>query len=134
MYETLAIMAAFIFLYSITSGGLERTPINGAIVFTAFGLFFGPVGLGLLSLDVNEEGLRTLAEMTLALLLFIDAANANLSVLKQSFRIPTRLLLFALPLIILLGFGAGVVIFSGLTLLEFAILATMLAPTDAALG
>ena len=134
MYETLAILAVFVFLYSITSGGLERTPINGAIVFTAFGLLFGPLGFDLLKLDVDVEGVRTLAEMTLALILYIDAANANLGVLKQSFRIPTRLLLFALPLIILLGFGAGILIFKDLTLIEVAILATLLAPTDAALG
>ena len=31
-------------------------------------------------------------------------------------------------------FGTGVLVFGGLTLLEIAILATMLAPTDAALG
>ena len=43
MYETLAIMAVFVFLYSITSGGLERTPINGAVAFTAFSLVFGPL-------------------------------------------------------------------------------------------
>lgn len=134
MYETLAIMAVFVFLYSITSGGLERTPINGAVVFTAFGLVFGPLGFDLLELDVGTEGFRTLAEMTLALILFIDAANADFGVLKQSFRIPTRLLLFALPLIILLGFGAGILIFNDLTLIEIAILATLLAPTDAALG
>jgi NhaP-type Na+/H+ or K+/H+ antiporter len=134
MYATIAILAVFVFLYSITSGGLERTTINGAIVFTAFGLAFGPLGFNFLSLDVGAEGLRTLAEMTLALVLFIDAANANLGVLKQSFRIPTRLLLFALPLIILLGFGAGILVFEELTMLEVAILATLLAPTDAALG
>jgi len=33
-----------------------------------------------------------------------------------------------------LGFGVGVLMFDGLTLLEIAIIATMLAPTDAALG
>ena len=38
MYENLAILGAFVFLYSIASGGLERTPINGAVLFTAFGL------------------------------------------------------------------------------------------------
>jgi NhaP-type Na+/H+ or K+/H+ antiporter len=37
-------------------------------------------------------------------------------------------------LTILLGFGVGVILFRQLTLLEIAILATMLAPTDAALG
>ena len=134
MYENLAIMAVFVFLYSIACGGLEKTPISGAIVFTAFGLAVGPLGLDLLTLEVEAEGLSTLAEVTLALLLFADAANANLDELKHFSRIPLRLLLIGLPLTILLGFGAGTVLFSGLTLLEIAVLATMLAPTDAALG
>ncbi len=134
MYEHLAILAVFVFLYSITAGGLERTPINGAVVFTAFGLAFGPLGLGLLDIDVDAEGLRTLAEVTLALVLFADAANSDLGVLKQSARLPRRMLLIGLPLTILLGFGAGVALFGELTLLEIAILATLLAPTDAALG
>jgi NhaP-type Na+/H+ or K+/H+ antiporter len=134
MYETLAILAVFIFLYSITGGGLERTPINGALIFTAFGLTLGPLGLGVLDLDVGKEGLRTIAELTLALVLFTDAANANLGVLKKNIGIPQRLLLIGLPLTILLGFGIGVLVFDGLTLLEIAVLATLLAPTDAALG
>ena len=134
MYQDLSILAAFLFLYSVVAGRLERTPINGAIVFAAFGLAFGPLGLGLLSLDVDAEGLRALAELTLALVLFTDAANADLAVLKKSIGIPQRLLLIGLPLTILLGFGIGVLLFDGLGLLEIAILATMLAPTDAALG
>ncbi len=134
MYENMAILAVFVFLYSIACGGLERTPINGAVVFVFLGLVFGPLGLGLLVLKVDAEALSTLAEMTLALVLFTDAANANLGELKHSFYIPLRLLLIGLPLTILLGFGTGVILFNGLTLLEIAILATMLAPTDAALG
>lgn len=43
-------------------------------------------------------------------------------------------MLFGLPLTILLGIAAGLLVFNGLTLLEVAVLATMLAPTDAALG
>ena len=35
MYENLAILAAFVFLYSLVSGGLEKTPFNGAVVFAA---------------------------------------------------------------------------------------------------
>ncbi len=134
MYGNLAILGTFIFLYSVTSGGLEKTPINGAIVFTAFGLVFGPLGLDLLTLKMEAEGLSTLAELTLALLLFTDAANADLEKLKHFYSIPLRLLLIGLPITILFGFGVGFVLFGGLTLLEIAILATMLAPTDAALG
>jgi len=134
MYTDLTIIVLFIFVYSAVAGGLERTPIAGPIVFTVFGVAFGPVGLGWLSIDVDLEGLRTLAELTLALVLFADAANADLSVLGKSWRIPERLLLIGLPLTILLGFGFGVLLFQELGLLEIAILATMLAPTDAALG
>jgi NhaP-type Na+/H+ or K+/H+ antiporter len=134
MYENVAILGTFIFLYSIVSGGLEKTPINGALVFTGFGLLVGPLGLDLLTGDIDSEGLSTLAELTLAVLLFVDAASANLDELKRFSGIPVRLLLIGLPLTILLGFGTGVVLFGELGLLEIALLATMLAPTDAALG
>ncbi|MHC4525892.1 MAG: cation:proton antiporter domain-containing protein, partial [Planctomycetota bacterium] len=134
MYQNLAILCAFIFVYSVLSKGLERTPINGAVVFAAFGLAVGPFGLNLLKMDMTAEGLRTLAELTLAFVLFADASNADLGVLKKTFRIPQRLLVIGLPLTILLGFGAGVFLFDTLTLFEVAILATLLAPTDAALG
>jgi len=134
MYADLTILALFVFVYSAVAGGVERTPVTGPIVFTAFGLALGPVGLGWLHLDVDQEGLRTLAELTLALVLFTDAANADLSVLGKSWRIPERLLGMGLPLTIVLGFAVGVLLFRDLGLLEIAILATMLAPTDAALG
>jgi len=134
MYESLAILGAFVFFYSLVAGGLERTPVSGAIVFTAFGLVLGPLGLGLLQLDIDTEGLRSLAELTLALVLFTDASNANLEVLKKNIRLPPRLLLIGLPLTIVLGFAVGVLLLGNLTLFEVAILAIMLAPTDAALG
>jgi NhaP-type Na+/H+ or K+/H+ antiporter len=134
MYENLAIVAAFIFFYSLSSGGLEKTIFSGAIVYIAVGFILGPLGLGVLNLTIGTEGLRLLAELSLAMILFTDAASANLRELKRSFHIPQKLLLIGLPLTIVLGFGAGVVVFDGLGLLEIAIIATMLAPTDAALG
>jgi len=72
--------------------------------------------------------------LTLALVLFTDAAGADMGVLRRTEALPTRLLLIGLPLTILLGFGAGVILFEKLSMFEVALLATMLAPTDAALG
>ncbi|MGH0032198.1 MAG: cation:proton antiporter, partial [Myxococcota bacterium] len=69
-----------------------------------------------------------------ALVLFTDAADADLGVLRGSLRIPRRLLLAGLPLTILLGFAAAALLLPGLSVLEALVLATMLAPTDAALG
>ena len=70
MYGTLAILGAFAFVYSVAAGRLEKTPVNGPVVFLAFGILAGPYGLGLLDLNVSGEGLRTVAELTLALVLF----------------------------------------------------------------
>lgn len=134
MYGTLAILAAFAFVYSVVASRLEKTPVSGAVVFLAFGLVTGPTGLGWLGLDVDSDTLQTVAEWTLALILFTDSASANLATLRRSFRIPQRLLLIGLPLTIASGFGVGMLLFPHLPLLTVAVLATMLAPTDAALG
>lgn len=56
----------------------------------------------------NPDQLRVLADLTLALVLFIDAANADLSVLRKQFKIPSRMLLIGLPGVILLGFGFAI--------------------------
>ena len=98
------------------------------------GLICGVHGLGILQLDVDNEGIKRLAEFTLALVLFSDSSNANLGVLRSVMGIPARLLLIGLPLTIAAGFGIGVLTFDQLSLVEIALLATMLAPTDAALG
>ena len=134
MYGTLAVLAVFAFVYSVVASRLERTPVSGPVVFLAFGILAGPHVLGLLDLRVGGEGLRTVAELTLALVLFTGSANADLATLRRTFRIPQRLLLIGLPLTIAFGFGVGRLLFPDLPLLTVAILATMLAPTDAALG
>jgi NhaP-type Na+/H+ or K+/H+ antiporter len=134
MYQDLAILALFILVYSSVAGRVERTWISGPIVFTIFGLLIGPVGLDLLSFKTDGETLSTLAELTLAMVLFTDAAGADMGVLRKAKALPIRLLLIGLPLTILLGFGVGVLLVEKLSLFEVALLATMLAPTDAALG
>lgn len=133
-YRILTVLAAFTFLYSIVASRLAKTPINGALVYLLVGLMFGSHGVDLIDLKLSADVLRILAEFTLALVLFTDSANANLKVLKKVEQIPIRLLLIGLPLTILTGFGVGWLLFDNLTLVELALLATILAPTDAALG
>jgi NhaP-type Na+/H+ or K+/H+ antiporter len=134
MYLDLVIFAVFVLIYSTIAGAVEKTWISGAIIFTAFGLLIGPIGLDLISFKADREAIRTLAELTLALVLFTDAAGADMGVLKKFEKLPVRLLLVGLPLTILLGFGVAALLFKELSLFEWALLATMLAPTDAALG
>jgi NhaP-type Na+/H+ or K+/H+ antiporter len=127
-------MVLFAFVFSVIAGRVERSAVSGPIIFIAFGLIAGPVGLGLLDMDVKAVELRVVADLTLALVLFIDAANADLATLRTHATIPRRMLLIGLPLCIALGVGTGLVIFPDISFYEICILATMLAATDAALG
>ena len=133
MYAHLAILAVFVFLYSIVAGRIERSFVSGPMIFVAAGVIVGPV-LGWFPGVATGSELRVLADLTLALFLFVDSANANLAVLRRSFGIPSRMLLIGLPGAIALGFGLALVMFDALTIYEAAVLGAMLAATDAALG
>jgi sodium/hydrogen antiporter len=67
MYQNAAILAGFLLIYSAVAGRVERSWLSGPIVFIAGGLLLGPYGLGLVRLNLGAEGLRTLAELTLAM-------------------------------------------------------------------
>ena len=134
MYQNAAILAAFLLIYSAIAGRIERSLISGPIVFTAVGFILGPDGLGVLRLNITGEGLRLLAELTLAMVLFTDAANADFGIVRRNLGLPERLLLIGLPLTIILGFLVAAIVLPTLSILEMALLAALLAPTDAALG
>jgi NhaP-type Na+/H+ or K+/H+ antiporter len=103
-------------------------------MFLLAGLILGPAALGLLQPDISKAGVKFLAELTLAIVLFIDAVNCNLRVLQANNGLPLRLLTLGLPLTLLAGWLLGCWLFPDIPALELAILATILAPTDAALG
>jgi len=134
MYENVAILAAVVLLYSAIAGRVGRSWLSGPILFTGAGLALGPAGLGVLQLPLTAADLKALAEISLAMVLFTDAAHADLGVVRRIVGLPERLLLIGLPLTILLGCVAGLLLFPDLGVLEVALLATLLAPTDAALG
>ena len=134
MYRNTAVLAAFLLIYSAVAGRVERSWISGPIVFIAGGAILGPDALGLLQLNIGGGGLRILAELTLAMVLFTDAANADFGIVRRNLGLPERLLLIGLPLTIVLGFLFATIVFPWLGTLELWLLAAMLAPTDAALG
>ena len=134
MYINLAIIAVFAFIYSAVAGRIERSMVSGPIIFLAFGLICGPYGLGILNMETGDIEMRAIVDVTLALILFIDAANADLAILRFNVKIPGRMLIIGMPLVILLGVVAGWYLFPDMAIFELCILATILAATDAALG
>lgn len=102
--------------------------------FTAVG--FGAVVIGLVGEPTgNVNGIAAVAlELTLALVLFTDATATNVMSWKDHGELPSRLLLVGMPLIIATGAIAFLAVFPNADLIGAAIVATILAPTDAALG
>lgn len=130
----LLIIALAIFGYALVSGRLSTSPVTAPMVFTALGLVVGTGGLGWFDLDVEGEAVRILVEATLVLILFTDAVRIDLNALRRDSWLPTRLLGIGLPLMLVLGWVSAWAVFPSLSLLECALVAAVLAPTDAALG
>ena len=117
--------------------GVERTamaPVTAPMVFTTVGIIVGTGGFGWFDLPVKGEAASILVEATLVLVLFTDAIRIDLQVLRREAALPGRLLGVGLPLTIAAGAVGAVVIVPGLSWAEAALLAAVLAPTDAALG
>jgi NhaP-type Na+/H+ or K+/H+ antiporter len=127
-------IAVMLIAYGAVSGRLLSTPITQAMVFVTLGLLAGNRILDLVDADTVTPFVRHLAEATLALVLFTDAVRVNRGRLRHESALPTRLLGVGLPLTILAGALAALVLLPQLNLWTAAALATMLAPTDAALG
>ncbi len=131
---TLAIVALTLLGVAAISGRLSGTPVTAAMLFVVVGLLVGPKVLGEVDLESSSSTVRTLAEATLALVLFCDASRIDLGQLRRQVGVPLRLLGIGLPLTIALGAVAAAVVFDQLSIEEAMILAIVLAPTDAALG
>jgi NhaP-type Na+/H+ or K+/H+ antiporter len=133
-YPVFIFAALLIFGFGLFSRVSERSPISSAMVFVAVGMIAGPIGLGYLKEGIQAPLVRVLAEVTLVLVLFVDATTINLPSLIRERGVPFRLLLIGLPLTMLLGLLSAMVFFPGVNIWALALMAFILSPTDAALG
>lgn len=143
MIETthLFILAILVFVFGLGSRKFTSSIVTAPMAFVAFGLLLAPdvcemVGLGKLfgELEHLESTIHLLGEITLVVLLFTDAAQIRIPTLIKGAAIPSRLLFIGMPLTILLGAVIASFFFDEFGIWELTLLATMLAPTDAALG
>jgi sodium/hydrogen antiporter len=130
----LASIAAAVLLVAGVSRRLTDTPFTPAMAFVLIGLLLGPLVIGDVTVAPASSTVRTLAEATLAVVLFADASRIKLHVLRREYAVPLRLLGVGLPLTIIAGALLAIVIFPHLNAAEAVVLAVLLAPTDAALG
>ena len=119
---------------ALASRRLAPTPVSGPMLLVAAGLASGPVGLDLLDLDRDARAVELLFEVALVAVLFTDASAVRWSELRRDDSLPLRLLGLGLPLTMVLGTVGAWLLLPGLSVWELALVAVVLAPTDAALG
>jgi NhaP-type Na+/H+ or K+/H+ antiporter len=90
-------------LFALFSGPISRGSLTPPMVFVFLGLILSPVGFGWIDLTVDNKVVHIIAEVTLILVLFTDAARINLKSLWSDHDIPVRLLFVGMPLTILAG-------------------------------
>jgi NhaP-type Na+/H+ or K+/H+ antiporter len=132
--ETLTVIVLGVILFAIVSKRLEGTIFTLPLVFVVFGVIISSDVVGFAHVDVDHGVIHTIAELTLILVLFYDASRIDLGRLRRDHNLPKRSLLVALPLIIASGTFVALWLFPGVSVWEAALLAAILAPTDAALG
>lgn len=131
---TVAVLGVLIFGWAVLSGALARHNVTGPLVFTTVGFFLGNGDWGVLTVDVDKSVIHGVAEATLALVLFSDAARINGARLRRDLGLPTRLLVVGLPLTILAGTALAALLFGGVAGGVALLVGASLAPTDAALS
>lgn len=134
MSWAVALGALVVLAVMAVSRRLEGTPVTPQMVFLVAGVLIGPKLIGGFDTSPTGATVRTLAETTLALVLFSDASRIDLRALRAEYQVPLRLLAIGLPLTIAAGALAAAGIFGSMTAAEAVVLAILLAPTDAALG
>jgi NhaP-type Na+/H+ or K+/H+ antiporter len=130
----LAVLASVVFAFGLVSRRLKGTVLTAPLVFVAAGVVLGPAGFGLVTFKLDDHTVLLLGEIALAIVLFTDAARINLSALRENEGLPLRLLGIGMPLTIAVGTVVAALVLTDLTIWEAAIVGTVLAPTDAALG
>ena len=123
-----------IFFFTLVSKRIEKTILTTPIIFTVTGMVIYLAIPRVAKLEIHSETILLIAELTLALLLFTDAIRIDLRKLLKETILPERLLGIGMPLTILAGTIFAGLLFDGISIWEAALLAVILAPTDASLG
>lgn len=132
MTMAVVVFSLLVLAFAAATRHLSRYSVTAPIAFVAAGALISTVTA---ELDLETVlQVRAVAEVTLALVLFHDAAQVRPRQIRGSAGLVARLLFVALPLTVLLGYLVARVTFPTAQVMTCLLLAAALAPTDAGLG
>lgn len=127
----LLVGAGALFMVASVSGRLERIWASEPMLATFLGVVVGFFAID--SINIESPLILIVLEVTLALVLFTDAARIDVTRLRDRYSWPLRMLLLGLPVAVVLG-ALMASWYIGLTLGVALLMGVVLAPTDAALA
>lgn len=123
-------LAALVLMVSALASGLvERAPISFPVIFLGLGFLLGERGFGFLTLGPEDPTLETIAVLTLALVLFLDAVRMEAEEVRGAGLVPV-LSLGPGTLITISVVALGANLLLDTSLVESLLLGTILASTD----
>ncbi|MES3035464.1 MAG: cation:proton antiporter [Gemmatimonadota bacterium] len=128
-------VGALLLLMALTSSQVERLPISTSFIYLVVGLTLGPLGFGLLQLDIASQRvwMETLTEVAVIVSLFVGGLRLRLPLRNASWRVAVRL---AGPVMLLCIAGVALTAqwLLGVPLYMALLLGAILAPTDPVLA
>ena len=131
--QTALVLVALVFCYALVSGLTSKWYVAPALIFVLLGMALGPFGLNLLYAGPGTEGYTTLAQVTLTVILFVQASRLDLGSVLRRGLLSFRLIAVGLPLTLALGALTAAALLPVLPWWEAVCLAAILAPTEVAL-
>lgn len=128
----LIVVAVVSLAYAMLARRLASTLITAPMIFIALGVVLALTNT--LPQANAVHALHLVAEVALIVLLFLDAAQIDLAVLRRRHVWPVRMLALGMPLSLLLGTLAAWPFLTDWPLMAVVLTAAILTPTDAALG
>jgi NhaP-type Na+/H+ or K+/H+ antiporter len=123
------LIAGVLVVSALAAGLVERAPLSFPILFLGLGFLVGDRGLQFISIGLDSRVLEVVAIVTLALVLFLDAVNLELTELRRDWLAPVLVLGPGTLLVIGLLAGLGMLLLDLPVVLAF-LLGTILASTD----
>ena len=105
---TVAVIAAAVFAWGAVSARLQRADLTAPIVFVAVGAILSTATP--FDNALERETVQLITEVTLVWVLFSDASRVRPAELRAEANVFVRLLVFALPLTVVIGWllAAGI--------------------------
>jgi NhaP-type Na+/H+ or K+/H+ antiporter len=128
-------VGALLVLMALAGSVLKRLPISSAMLYLAAGVALGPIGAGLLRVDIirDAELLERLTELAVVISLFTAGLKLRLPMRNRRWR--PALLLASVAMALTVGLIAAVGVYAvGLSIGAAVLLGGILAPTDPVLA